>query len=152
MLRFSLQPTWMIGSMQVDAEVDDDFASIPRRRAPNCSSTTSGGVDFEEKGIVDDVDDPDMIGCFLETIEGITRELCSLLLRTCSKETEFDRISRTNCGGEAGEPIPADPRQNIFERVRYEYFQRFRSGYNAGSVRQIKPSYWKCPWNCLGAS
>ena len=126
MLRFSLQPTWMIGSMQVDAEVDDDFASIPRRRAPNCSSTTSGGVDFEEKGIVDDVDDPDMIE----------------KARTCSKETEFDRISRTNCGGEAGEPIPADPRQNIVERVRYEYFQQIIcNGYNAGSIRQINPSY-----------
>ena len=94
----------MMGSRQVDAEVDGDFASIPRRRAPNCNAVTSGGVD--------DVDGPDMIGCFFETIEGITRELCSLLLRACSKETEVDRIGQTYCGGEAGKPIPADPRQN----------------------------------------
>jgi hypothetical protein len=40
--------------------------------------------------MVDDFDGPDMIGCFLETIDGITRELCSLLLRTCSKEIKVD--------------------------------------------------------------
>ena len=76
--------------MQVDAEVDDDVASIPRRRAPNCSSVTSGGVSTGEEVMVDDIDGPEMIGCFLETVEGITRELCSLLLRTCSKEIIVD--------------------------------------------------------------
>jgi hypothetical protein len=152
MLHFSLLANWMMGSRQVDAEVDDDCASIPRRRAPNCNAVKYGGADFDEKGIVDDVDGPDMIGCFLETIEGITRELCSLLLRACSKETEVDRTGRTNCGAEAGEPIPADPRQNMVERIRDEYFQRIRNGCNTGSVRQIKLSYWKYPWNCRGAS
>ncbi len=42
-----------------------------------------------DKGIaVFDFDCPDMIVYFLETVEGITRELCSLSLRTCSKEIE----------------------------------------------------------------
>jgi len=88
---FSLVPNWMVGSTQVDAEVDDDAASIPRRRAPNCSSVTSGGgVSTSEVVMVDDIDGFKMIGCFLETVEGITRELCSLLLRTCSKEIIVD--------------------------------------------------------------
>ena len=81
----------MMGSMQVDADVDEDeFASIPRRRAPYCKSVTSSGVDLDERVTVDDFDGPDMIGCFLETIDGITRELCSLLIRTCSKEIKVD--------------------------------------------------------------
>jgi hypothetical protein len=107
----------MVGSMQVDADVDDDFASISRIRAPNCNSVISGGVDLGEKVMVEDVDGPDMIGCFLETIDGITRELCSLLLRTCSNEIEVDRTGRTICGGKAGKPMPDDPRQNIIERI-----------------------------------
>ncbi len=87
---FSLVPNWMVGSTQVDAEVDDDAASIPRRRAPNCSSVTSGGGNMDEEVMVDDFDVPGMMFCFLETVEGITRELCSLLLRTCSKEIKVD--------------------------------------------------------------
>ncbi len=43
---------------------------------------------MDKRVVVDDCDSPDMIVCFLETVEGITRELCSLLLRTCSKEIE----------------------------------------------------------------
>ncbi len=62
----------------------------------HCESVTTGGVDLDEKVRVDNVDDPDVVGCFLETIEGITRELCSLLLRACSKEIEVDRFNRTN--------------------------------------------------------
>jgi hypothetical protein len=80
----------MMGLMQVDADVDDDFASIPRRRVPYCNSVTSRKVELDERVTVDDFDGPDMIGCFLETIDGITSELCSLLLRTCSKEIEVD--------------------------------------------------------------
>ena len=54
----------MMGLTQVDAEVDDDAASIPRRRAPNYSSVTSGGVNMDEEVMVDDIDGPDMIGPF----------------------------------------------------------------------------------------
>jgi hypothetical protein len=32
----------------------------------------------------------EMIDCFLETVGGTTRELCSLSLRTCSKEIKVD--------------------------------------------------------------
>ena len=53
-------------------------------------------MDLDEKVNVEDGDDPDVVGCFLETIEGITRELCSLLLRACSKEIEVDQVGRTN--------------------------------------------------------
>ena len=62
----------------------------------HCDSVTTGGVDLDEKVRVEDVDDPDLVGCFLETIEGITRELCSLLLRACLKEIEVDRVGRTD--------------------------------------------------------
>ena len=56
-----------------------------------CGSVTTGGVDLDDKVRVEDVDDPDVEGVFLETVvEGITRELCSLLLRACSKEIEVD--------------------------------------------------------------
>ena len=63
---------------------------------PHCGSVTANGMDLDEKVNVEDVDDPDVVGCFLETIEGITRELCSLLLRACSKEIEVDRVGRTD--------------------------------------------------------
>jgi hypothetical protein len=53
-------------------------------------------MDLDEKVTVENVDDPDVVGCFLETIEGITRELCSLLRRACSKEIEVDRLGQTN--------------------------------------------------------
>ncbi len=62
----------------------------------HCGSVTTGGVDLDDKVRVEDVDDPDVEGCFIETVEGITRELCSLLLRACSKEIEVDRVGRTN--------------------------------------------------------
>jgi hypothetical protein len=45
---------------------------------------------MDEGVAVDDFDGHDMIVCFLETVGGITRELCSLLLRTCSKEIKVD--------------------------------------------------------------
>ncbi len=62
----------------------------------HCGSVTAGRMDLYEKVRVEDVDDPDVIGCFLETIDGITRELCSLLLRACLKEIEVDRVGQTN--------------------------------------------------------
>ena len=78
-----------MGSTHVEAGRDDASASMPRKRAPNCDSV-SEGVD-EDRGIaVDDVDDLDMIVCFLETIEGIMRELCNLSLRTCSNGIDVD--------------------------------------------------------------
>ncbi len=95
MLFFSMVPNWMLGSIQVDIEVHDDFSLISRSERPNCDSVTTGGIDLYEKVTIEDVDNPDVIGCFLETIEGITRELCSLSLRTCSKEIEVDRTGQT---------------------------------------------------------
>jgi hypothetical protein len=86
MLFFSMVPNWMLGSIRVDMEVHNDFSLISRSEGLNCDSVTMGGIDLDEKVTVGDVDNPDVIGCFLETIEGITRELCSLLLRTCSKD------------------------------------------------------------------
>ncbi len=72
-----------------EAGRDDTSASMPRKRAPNCDSV-SEGVN-EDRGIaVDDVDDLDMIVCFLKTVEGITRELCNLSLRTYSNGIILD--------------------------------------------------------------
>ncbi len=86
---FSFLPKSIVSSTHGEAGRDDTSASMPRKRAPNCDSV-SKGVD-EDRGIaVDDVDDLDMIVCFLETVEGITRELCNLSLRTCSNGIIFD--------------------------------------------------------------
>ncbi len=72
-----------------EAGRDDTLALMPHKRVPNCDSV-SVGIN-EDRGIaVDDVDDLNMIVCFLETVEGITRKLCNLLLRTCSNGIVFD--------------------------------------------------------------
>jgi hypothetical protein len=86
---FSFLPKSIVSSTHGEAGRDDTSASMPRKRAPNYDSV-SEGVD-EDRGIaVDDVDDLDMIVCFLEMVEGITRELCNLLQRTCSNGIVFD--------------------------------------------------------------
>ncbi len=86
---FSFLPKSIVSSTHGEAGRDDTSASMPRKRAPNCDSA-SKGID-EDKGIaVDDVDDLDMIVCFLETDEDSTRELCNLSLRTCSNGIEVD--------------------------------------------------------------
>ncbi len=86
---FSFLPKSIVGSTHVEAGRDDASALMPCKRAPSCDSV-SKGVD-EDKGItVDDFNDLDMIVCFLETVEGITRELCNLLLRTCSNGIKVD--------------------------------------------------------------
>ncbi len=86
---FSFLPKLIVSLTHGEAGRDDTSASMPCKRAPNCDSV-SDGVN-EDGGIaVDDVEDLDMIVCFLETVEGITRELCNLLLRTCSNGIIFD--------------------------------------------------------------
>ncbi len=86
---FSFLPKLIVSLTHGEACRDDTLALMPRKRAPNCDSV-SEGVD-EDRGIaVDNVDDLDMIVCFLETVEGITRELCNLSLRTCSNGIVFD--------------------------------------------------------------
>jgi hypothetical protein len=86
---FSFLRKLIVSSTHGEAGRDDTLALMPRKRAPNCDSV-SEGVD-EDRGIaVDDVDDLDMIVCVLGTVEGITRELCNLSLRTCSNRIVFD--------------------------------------------------------------
>ena len=78
-----------MSSTHGEAGRDDTSVSMPRKRAPNCD-LVSEGVN-EDRGIaVDDVDDLDMIVCFLKMVEDITRELCNLSLRTCSNGIEVD--------------------------------------------------------------
>ncbi len=72
----------------VEGGSDYDLALIPRKRAPNCDSASDDVVKVE--GGVDKYDGPDMIVFFLEACVGITRELCSLSLRSCSKETRVN--------------------------------------------------------------
>ena len=118
-------PNWMLGLIWIGVGRLGEFSFMSRNEVTHCGSVTANGMDLDEKVNVEDVDDPDVVGCFLEMIEGITRELCSLLLRACSKEIEVDQLCRTNWGGEAGGPIPNDPRQNTVEHIWYEYFQQF---------------------------
>ena len=68
--------------------------------------------------MVDDFDGPDMIGCFLETIDGITRELCSLLLRTCSKDIGATQSGRTTFGGETG---PTSASQECGDTIKQRF-------------------------------
>ncbi len=86
---FSFLPKSIVSLIHGEAGRDDTSALMPRKRAPNCDSV-SEGIN-EDRGItVDDVDDLDMIVCFLETVEGITREPCNLSQRTCSNGIVFD--------------------------------------------------------------
>jgi hypothetical protein len=67
---------------------DNDLALIPCKRAPNCNLASDDVAKVE--GGVDEYNGPDMKVFFLEACVGITRELCSLSLRSCSKETRVD--------------------------------------------------------------
>jgi hypothetical protein len=83
----------------------------------------------------DDVNDLDMIGCFRELVEGITRELCNLSLRTRSNGIILDFPGRTNFGGVVGKLVPADPEAKYnwthtickvptrLKRMRYRKYQ-----------------------------
>jgi hypothetical protein len=105
---FSVVPKSMEGSMHaVEGGSDDDLALIPRKRAPNCNLPSDDVT--KVKGGVDKYDGPDMKVFFLEACVGITRELCSLSLRSCSKETRVDLSDRTTFGGVAGKLVFADP-------------------------------------------
>ena len=88
---FSFLPKLIVGLICVEVGRNDASALMPRKRAPNCCDSVSKDID-EDKGISVDVlfNDLDIIVCFLETVEGITRELCNLLLRTCMNEIEID--------------------------------------------------------------
>ena len=85
----SFLPKSIVSSTHGEAGRDDTLALMPRKRAPNCDSV-SEGINEDRGMAVDNVDDLDMIVCFLETVEGITRELCNLLQRTCSNGIVFD--------------------------------------------------------------
>jgi hypothetical protein len=69
MLFFLIVPNWMLGLIRVDIEELNSFSFMSQRRRPNCDSVTTGEIDLDEKVTVEDVDDPDVVGCFLETIE-----------------------------------------------------------------------------------
>ncbi len=72
----------------VEGGSDNDLASIPHKWAPNCNFASDDIAKVE--GGVDEYDGPDMKVFFLEACVGITRELCSSLLRSCSKETRVN--------------------------------------------------------------
>jgi hypothetical protein len=52
------------------------------------------------------LDESEAVDTFLEAIGHITKVLCSLLLRTCSKDTGATQSGQTTFGGETG-PMPA---------------------------------------------
>jgi hypothetical protein len=86
---FSFVPKSIVGSTYVKVGRDYALALMPCKRAPNCDSV-SKGINEDKRITVDDFQDLDMIVCFLETVEGIRRELCNLSLRTCSKGIEVN--------------------------------------------------------------
>jgi hypothetical protein len=52
------------------------------------------------------LDNSNAVDTFLEVVGYITKVLCSLLLRTCLKDTGATQSGRTTFGGETG-PTPA---------------------------------------------
>jgi hypothetical protein len=88
---FSFLAKLIVGLICAEVGRDGASALMPHKRVPNCCDSVSKDVN-EDKGISADVllDDLDIIVCFLEKVEGITRELCNLLLRTCSNKIDID--------------------------------------------------------------
>ncbi len=79
------------------------------------------------------------VNTFSEAIGCITKVLCSLLLRTCSKDTGATWSGQTTFGGETG-PTPAS--QGHGDTIKQSFCDPMNlSRYNTG-IRQAKPSYW----------
>ncbi len=77
---------------------------------------------------------------FLEAIGRITKVLCSLSLRTCSKDTGANRSGRTTFGGETG-PMPA--RQGHGDTIKQSFCDAMNLSCCNIEIRQeVKPSYW----------
>jgi hypothetical protein len=76
---------------------------------------------------------------FLEVVGCITKVLCSLLLRTCSKDTGASRSGRTTVGGKTG-PMPAS--QGHGDTIKQSFCDPMDSSRCNTGIRQVKPSYW----------
>ncbi len=64
------------------------------------------------------VDESDAVDIFLEAVGRITKVLCSLLLRTCSKDIGATQSGQTTFGGETG-PMPASQERGNTIKQRF---------------------------------
>jgi hypothetical protein len=78
------------------------------------------------------------VNTFLEAIDHITKVLCSLLLRTCSKDTGATQSGRTTFGGETG-PMPAS--QEHGDTIKQSFCDPMNLSHCNTGIRQVKPSY-----------
>ncbi len=85
------------------------------------------------------LDESKAVDTFLEAIGCITKILCSLLLRTCSKDTGATQIGQTTFGGET-RPTPAS--QEHGDTIKQSFCNPMNLSHCDIGIRQVKPSYW----------
>ncbi len=79
------------------------------------------------------------VDTFLEVIGCITKVLCSLLLRTCSKDIGAMRSGQTTFGGETGPTLAS---QGHGDTIKQSFCDPMHSSCCNTGIRQVKPSYW----------
>jgi hypothetical protein len=84
------------------------------------------------------LDESNAVDTFLEAVGCITKVLCSLLLRTCSKDTGATQSGRTTFSGETG-PTPAS--QGRGDTIKQSFLRSAGPAY-------IQPYYNKCDDHC----
>ncbi len=84
------------------------------------------------------VDKSDAVDVFLEAVGRIAKVLCSLLLRTCSKDTGATQSGRTTFGGDTG-PMPTS--QGRGDTIKQSFCYPMDSSCCDTGIRQVKPSY-----------
>jgi hypothetical protein len=85
------------------------------------------------------LDKSNAVDTFLEVVGHITKVLCSLLLRTFSKDTEAMQSGWTTFGGVTG-PMPAS--QGCGDTIKQFFCDPMYSSRCKIGIRQVKPSYW----------
>jgi hypothetical protein len=85
------------------------------------------------------LDESKAVDTFLEAVGRITEVLCSLLLRTCSKDIGATQSGRTTFGGETG-PMPASQRRG--DTIKQSFCDPMDSSCCNTGIRLVKLSYW----------
>jgi hypothetical protein len=84
------------------------------------------------------LDKRNAVDTFLEAVGRITKVLCSLLLRTCSKDTGATQSGRTTFRGETG-PMPAS--QGRGDTIKQSFCDPMDLSCCNTGIRQLKPTY-----------
>jgi hypothetical protein len=84
------------------------------------------------------LDESNAVDTYLEAVGRITKVLCSLLLRTCSKDTGAMQSGLTTFGGETG-PTPAS--QGRGDTIKQSFCDPMDLPCCNTGLRQLKPTY-----------